>query len=78
MTIFCDNTTELAVTKDLKYHGKTKYIKKKYHYIRDAITRKDVVLKHIYSSNIVADPFSKTIARDVFVKHVKSLGLCRT
>ena len=77
MTIFCDNTATLVVAKDPKYHGKTKHIKKKYHYIRDAITEKDVVLKHISTSNMVADPLTKPIARDVFVKHVRSLGISR-
>ena len=77
MTIFCNNTTALAVAKDPKYHRKTKYIKKRYHYIRDAIIEKDVVLKHISTINMVADPLTKPIARDVFVKHVISLGLCK-
>ena len=67
----------MAVAKDLKYRGKTKHIKKKYHYIRDAITEKDVVLKYISTNNMVAGPLTKSIARDVFVKHVRSLGLCR-
>ena len=74
---FCDNTTTLAVAKDPKYHEKTKHIKKRYHYIRDVIIEKDVVLKYISTSNMVADPLTKPIARDVFVKHVRSLGLCR-
>ena len=77
MTIFCDNTTTLAVAKDPKCHGKTKHIKKRYHYIKDANTEKDVVLKHISTSNMVADPLTKPIARDIFVKHERSLGLCR-
>ena len=77
VTIFCDNTTALAVAKDPKYHGKTKHIKKRYYYIRDAIIEKDVILKHISTSNMVADPLTKPIVRDVFVKHVRSLGLCR-
>ena len=75
--IFCDNTAALAVFKDPKYHGKTKHIKKRYHYIRDAITKKDVILKHIYTSNMVVDPLTKPIARDIYVRHVRSLGLCR-
>ena len=37
----------------------------RYHYIRDTIIEKDVVLKHIFTSNMVADPFTKLIARDV-------------
>ena len=77
VTIFCDNTAALAVAKDPKYHGKTTHIKKRYHYIRDAIIAKDVILKHISTSNIVVDPLTKPIARDVFIKHVRSLGLCR-
>ena len=75
--IFCDNTAALVVAKDPKYHGKTKHIKKRYHYIRDAITDKDVVLKYISTNNMVAYPLTKPIARDVFIRHVKSLGLCR-
>ena len=77
MTIFCDNTAALAVVKDPKYHGNTKHIKKRYHYIRDAITDKDFFLKYISTNNMVADPLTKPIARDVFIRHVKSLGLCR-
>ena len=47
--IFCDNIVALIVAKDLKYHEKTKHVKKKiYHYIRDAIIEKDVVIKHIF------------------------------
>ena len=74
MTFFYDNTDALAVTKDLKYYGKTKHIKKRYHFIRDAIIEKDVFLT---TSNMVVDPLTKPIVRDVFFKHVRFLGLCR-
>ena len=77
VTIFCDNTVALTVAKDPKYHGKTKHTKKRYHYIKDAITENDVVLKHIFTSNMVADPLTKPISRDIYVRHVRSLGLCR-
>ena len=77
MTIFFDNTVALAAAKDPKYHGKTKHIKKIYHYIRDGITDKDVVLKYISTNNMMTDPLTKPITRDAFIRHVKSLGLCR-
>jgi len=77
VTIYCDNTTAIAVAKDPKYHGKTKHIKMRYHYIREAITEQDVILKHISTNSMVADPFTKPIVRDAFVRHVRSLGLCR-
>jgi hypothetical protein len=75
--IYCDNIAAIVVDKDLKYHGKTKHIKMRYHYIRKAIIEQDVILKHISTNYMVADPLTKPIARDAFVRHVRSLGLCR-
>ena len=77
MTIHCDSTATLAYAKDLKYHGKTKHINIRYHYIRDMVAQKEVVMKHISTSQMIADPFTKPIARDAFQTHVKSLGLHR-
>ena len=77
VTIFYDNTVALVVAKDPKYYGKTKHTKKRYHYIRYVIIEMDVVLKHISISIMVVDLLTKPIARDVFVKHVRSLSLCR-
>ena len=77
VTIFCDSMAALACAKDPKYHGKTKHIQIRYHYVRDMVAQKEVILKHISTSEMVADPLTKPIARDVFIRHVKSLGLCR-
>ena len=39
MTIYCDRMDALAYAKDLKYHGKTKHIQIKYHFVRDTFLR---------------------------------------
>jgi hypothetical protein len=75
--IYYDNTIAVVVAKDPKYHGKTKHIKMRYHYIREAITKHDMILKHISTNSMIANPLTKPIARDVFIRHVRSLGLCR-
>jgi hypothetical protein len=49
----------------------------RYHNIRDVITEYDVILKHISKNSMVTDPLTKPIVRDVFVRHVRSIGLCR-
>jgi hypothetical protein len=77
VTIHCDSTATLAYAKDPKYHGKTKHIDIRYHYIRDMVAQKEMVLKHISTSQMIVDPFTKPIARDAFQTHVKSLGLRR-
>ena len=77
VTLYCDRMATLAYAKDSKYHGKAKHIQIRYHFVRDMITQNEVVLKHIPTNEMVVDPFTKPIARDAFMKHVRSLGLCR-
>ena len=75
--VYCDSTSALAYAKDPKYHGKSKHIDIRFHYIRDMVAHGEVVLRHISTGSMVADPLTKPIARDVFHSHIRSMGLCR-
>jgi hypothetical protein len=75
--IYSDNMVSLTYAKDPKYHGKTKHIVIKYHYIRDMVAKKEMFLEHISTKNMLADPLTKPIARDPFHGHIKGLGLRR-
>ena len=75
--VHCDSMVVLVYAKDSKYHGRTKHIDIRYHYIQDMVTHNEVVLKHISESLMIADPLTKPIGRDVFQAHVRSLGLRR-
>ncbi|KAL0367961.1 UNVERIFIED_CONTAM: Retrovirus-related Pol polyprotein from transposon TNT 1-94 [Sesamum calycinum] len=75
VVIYCDNTTTIAYAKDPKYHGRTKHIDTIYHFIRDSIMQGEVVLRHIHTNNMIADPFIKPLRRDAFHRHVSSIGL---
>ena len=66
VTLYSDSTATLAYAKDPKYHGKSKHIEIKYHFIRDMVMLSEVVMKHISTGSMVADPLTKPIARDVF------------
>ena len=66
VTIHCDSMAALAYAKDSKYHGRTKHIDIRYHYIRDMVAHNKVVLKHISTSLMIADTFTKPIGSDVF------------
>ena len=77
VTVHCDSMVALAYAKDSKYHGRTKHIDIRYHYIRDMVAHNEVVLKHIFTSLMIADPLTKPIGRDAFQAHVRSLGLRR-
>uniref|UniRef100_A0A2N9HH17 Integrase catalytic domain-containing protein n=1 Tax=Fagus sylvatica TaxID=28930 RepID=A0A2N9HH17_FAGSY len=75
--LYSDSTSALAYAKDPKYHGKAKHIEFRYHYIRDMVSQGEVILQHISTSSMVADPLTKPIARDLFFSHTKSMGLRR-
>ena len=75
--VYCDSISTLAYAKDPKYHGKSKHIDIRHHYIREMVAQGEVILKHISTGSMVADPLTKTITRDVFLSHIKSMGLHR-
>ena len=75
--IYCDNMAALAHAKDPKYHSKSKHIQTRYNYIRLTITQGEVILQHISTSRMMANPLTKAIAKDAFQAHVRSLGLCK-
>ena len=77
LLVNCDSQAAIAYTKDLKYHGKTKHIDTKYNFVKDMVARKDVNLEYIFTHSMIADLITKPIPRDVFIGHVKSLGLRR-
>lgn len=43
--------------------------------MRDAIKKKEVVIKYIPTNKMIVDPLTKPIARGAFRAHMKSLGL---
>jgi len=75
--MLCDNIVAIQFAKDLKLHRKTKHIKRRYHFVRDVIKTKEVVIKYIPTNKMITDPLTKSIPRDAFKAHSLSLGLHR-
>jgi len=75
--MLCDNTAVIQFTEDPNFHRKIKHIKRRYHFVRDAIEIKEVVIKYIPTNKMIANPLTKPIPRDAFKAHLLSLGLCR-
>ena len=69
--LLCDNTTAIEFTKDLKFHWKTSHIKRRYHFVRDAIKTKEIVIKYIPTNKMIANPLTKPIPRDALTSHVE-------
>ena len=56
VTMYYDSSTTIAYSKDPKYHGKAKHIYIRYHFVRPMIVRKEMTLRHIFTSRMVDDP----------------------
>lgn len=68
VTIHCNNKSTIAMAKNPVFHRSTKYIAIKHQFIREAIEGEEVQLKFCWSSDQLADIFTKTLPRDKFQK----------
>jgi len=50
--LLCDN---IQFARDLKFYRKTKHIKRRYHFVRNAIKEKEVVIKYASISRMIID-----------------------
>jgi hypothetical protein len=47
ISIFCDNTNVISISKNAVMHSKTKYIPIKFHFLREQVTEKNIKLEYI-------------------------------
>ena len=75
VTIKADNQGVIVLTKDNKFHARTKHINLCYHFIREAVEQGKIKMEYILTSENVADIFMKALAKLKFVEFVGMLGL---
>ena len=64
--LYCGNMSAIAVANNDKYHAHTKHINIQYHFIREAITRGLIDLRHCPTEDMATDIFTKTLPRPTF------------
>ncbi|XP_030448469.1 uncharacterized mitochondrial protein AtMg00810-like [Syzygium oleosum] len=72
--INCDNKSAIALAKNLVFHGRSKHIDIKYHFIRDLVKSEEIVLQFCKSEDQVADMFTKPLKTDSFLKLKRKHG----
>ena len=73
--IMADNQGSIALSKDPKYHGRTKHIRIRFHYIRECIINNAAKLSFIPTKEMLADIFTKPLGKDLFNKFKGQLGM---
>ena len=64
MTLYCDNTSAINISKNLEMHTKTKRIAIKYHYLRELVQDKEVNMEYVNTKEKIADIFTKPLPKD--------------
>ena len=76
LTIFCDNTSAINISKNPVQHSRTKHIDIRHHFIRELVENKVLVLEYIETHKQIADIFTKALDSVRFDFLRKSLGVC--
>ena len=75
ITLYCDNSGAVANAKEPRSQRRGKHIERKYHLIREIVSRGDTVVSQIASENNLADHFTKGLAQKIFDQHVEGMGI---
>lgn len=70
-----DNMSVIALTKNPVFHGKSKHIHKRYHFIRECIERELIDVEHVPGTEQKADILTKALARIKFIEMRSLIGM---
>ena len=75
MKIFCDSTGAIALTKESRFHKRTKHIKRRFNSIRDQVKEGDIEICKIDTDLNVVDLLTKPLPRAKHDQHQNSMGV---
>ena len=75
VSLRCDSQATLSRTYNQIYNGKSKHIGLRHSYVRQLIIDGVITINYVKSSENLADPLTKGLARDLVWKTSKGMGL---
>ena len=75
VTIYVDNKSSISLSKNPVFHGRSKHIHRRFHFIRECVENEQVDVEHIPGSEQRADILTKALGRIKFVEMRKLIGV---
>lgn len=66
ISIMCDNTSAINISKNIVMHSKTKNIPIKFHFLREQVLANDSRLEYMATKDQLVDIFTKPLSREPF------------
>ena len=74
--ILCDNKSTIAMTRNPVYHGRTKHIDIRAHFIRELVADGVISLEFCGTEKQMADIFTKSLMRSKHEEFRRQLRVC--
>ncbi|KAG7559183.1 Integrase catalytic core [Arabidopsis thaliana x Arabidopsis arenosa] len=75
VTVFIDNQSAIALTKNPVFHGRSKYIHRRYHFIRECVELGQIEVMHVPGEEQKADILTKALGRIKFSEMREFIGV---
>ena len=75
LTIYCDNTNAINISKNLVQHFRTKHIEIRHHFIRELVEDGTFILEFIHTDDQRADLFTKPLDSKQFEFLRQNIGV---
>jgi hypothetical protein len=73
--IVSDNKSSIALSRNHVFHKQSKHIDRRYHFIRELVTGKEIYVQLCRSKEQFADIFMKPLGNELFKKHRSNIGV---
>jgi hypothetical protein len=77
LTVLCDNSSTIKLSKNPVMHGRSKHIDIRFHFLRNLSSEGSIELVHCASKDQLADVMTKALNLPLFEKFRKQLGVCK-
>ncbi|KAG0573898.1 hypothetical protein KC19_VG219500 [Ceratodon purpureus] len=75
INISCDDHGALKLARNPVFHARTKHIELRHHFVRERVLEGEIILHYIPTSQQPADILTKSLCRNNFEFHRKTIGI---
>ncbi|KAL0287074.1 UNVERIFIED_CONTAM: hypothetical protein Sradi_7132800 [Sesamum radiatum] len=75
VVMFCDNYKAIAQTKEPRSHHRSKHILRRYHLLREMVSRGDVRMDQVSSAENTTNPITKPMSQIAHTQHLDKMDL---